>query len=459
MSTAFLKQFENRICVTNRDGTITKVGDSAGSSSRLHPALLASDGGSETCNVWKILTETSQAVDMASAGPASPQRKVKAKPTAAQLEALVMQERDHFGYQPRQAHTRRSVSRMACGVPIIPQAVDSGSATSWCSASSLAGHAIVDEYGGRVVSGQAVGVVPLCVPLSQPEEPLRGTPSVQLQLSHRAMFTTSHSMQTSLPQQRPPTQPRPPPLQPPPPTWQCGPPLMAMPQLHLDPGEPDMGGVPPNILRLQIPLTDNLDGDDASFAEGLAPSSSLPSRRIPAGRARTSHASPRSKAIPLIARDDAGAPPFSADSTAVETSLRPAARRAYKPYFGKVENNIGTLGHLKPDLQSEELVAKRAAKERVKLFSKNLKTVNRQIISEQAEVAITKEPGKQQLTNREKAKQYAAQVPKPRLRPIQLTSGFDQPAKVVEEEDLLTKLERQHAEQKRQAETIRLELF
>ena len=98
MSTAFLKKFENRVSVTNRDGTITKVdstlskvgGDGAAGASRLHPALLASDLGESTQagRVWPALTEaTSQAAaDDAQLGPISPQRKVKAKPTAAELE-------------------------------------------------------------------------------------------------------------------------------------------------------------------------------------------------------------------------------------------------------------------------------------------------------------------------------------------------------------------------------------
>ena len=99
MSTAFLKKFENRVSVTNRDGTITKVdstlskvgGDGAAGASRLHPALLASDLGESTQagRVWPALTEaTSQAAaeDDAQLGPISPQRKVKAKPSAAELE-------------------------------------------------------------------------------------------------------------------------------------------------------------------------------------------------------------------------------------------------------------------------------------------------------------------------------------------------------------------------------------
>ena len=87
---------------------------------------------------------------------------------------------------------------------------------------------------------------------------------------------------------------------------------------------------------------------------------------VAAGRARTSHASPRSKSSPVIARDGVK----SADSASLEGHHGPGGRRgppSYKPYTGKVENNIGKMGSLKPDLQSEELLEKRKAKERVKV--------------------------------------------------------------------------------------------
>ena len=38
-----------------------------------------------------------------------------------------------------------------------------------------------------------------------------------------------------------------------------------------------------------------------------------------------------------------------------------------------------TLGRLKPDLNTDELLAKRANAERVKLFSRNLRVINHQV--------------------------------------------------------------------------------
>ena len=99
MSTAFLRKFENRISVTNRDGSITKVGEPAAlggpacnspGKSHLHPALLATGLTNHSSNsAWPVLTEatTQPAVPPAQAAQLpSPQRKVRGKPTAAELE-------------------------------------------------------------------------------------------------------------------------------------------------------------------------------------------------------------------------------------------------------------------------------------------------------------------------------------------------------------------------------------
>jgi len=114
MSTAFLRKFENRISVTNRDGSITKVGEPAASvgpacnspgKSHLHPALLATGlTGHSGGSAWPVLAETTMQPTVQVMQPAqaaqlpSPQRKVRGKPTAAELEALVMQESRHFEY-------------------------------------------------------------------------------------------------------------------------------------------------------------------------------------------------------------------------------------------------------------------------------------------------------------------------------------------------------------------------
>ena len=129
-------------------------------------------------------------------------------------------------------------------------------------------------------------------------------------------------------------------------------------------------------------------------------------------RARTSHASPRGKDARQIARERGGdlKPPLTADAAATPPRRVPS----YTPYTGKVENlPPKDTGRLKPDLFTEELLAKRAAKERVKLFSKNLKTVNRQIIEDQIEFAPPKPPAPREPSKHEKMRQYAVQVRPP----------------------------------------------
>merc|ERR1740124_1536038 len=175
-----------------------------------------------------------------------------------------------------------------------------------------------------------------------------------------------------------------------------------------------------------------------------------------------SHASPRGQRAQQFARErehgrDHGElkPPLSADSVSLDAPPPPRRTPSYKPYSGKVENLAPRdTGRLKPDMQSDELLAKRAAKDRVKLFSKNLKTVNRQIIEDQAEFAPPKPSVQREPTKNEKARQYAAQVPRPRLREPALVSapGADAAeaaaeAGMDEGELLLARLERQHEEQ------------
>ena len=114
MSTAFLRKFENRISVTNRDGSITKVGEPAASvgpacnsagKSHLHPALLATGlTGHSGGSAWPVLAETTMQPTVQVMQPAqaaqlpSPQRKVRGKPTAAELEVHSL---THSPRQPR----------------------------------------------------------------------------------------------------------------------------------------------------------------------------------------------------------------------------------------------------------------------------------------------------------------------------------------------------------------------
>ncbi|KAK1933826.1 hypothetical protein P3T76_011586 [Phytophthora citrophthora] len=73
------------------------------------------------------------------------------------------------------------------------------------------------------------------------------------------------------------------------------------------------------------------------------------------------------------------------------------------------------LGKLQPDLNSDELVEKRATKERIKAFSQNLRVINKNAQSkkpaEEKESAATVKP----KSTREKGLAFAKRVPKPRL--------------------------------------------
>jgi hypothetical protein len=65
------------------------------------------------------------------------------------------------------------------------------------------------------------------------------------------------------------------------------------------------------------------------------------------------------------------------------------------------------------DLNTEELVAKRANAERIKEFSKNLKQFNKQAMPKRE----ADDPGPQaEPSKRDRAKQFAQNIPKPKVR-------------------------------------------
>ena len=142
----------------------------------------------------------------------------------------------------------------------------------------------------------------------------------------------------------------------------------------------------------------------------------------------------------------------------------------YKPYTGKVSKEYETLGYLKPDLNDDELLKKRANADRIKMFSRNLRVINReeeaQIHASRREreaggapasnspIAPTKE-----VSKREKAKEYARRVPKPRARANEEAAAVEQLTEVGDDElDALAMLEKQHQEHKAAAARIRDEL-
>ena len=70
------------------------------------------------------------------------------------------------------------------------------------------------------------------------------------------------------------------------------------------------------------------------------------------------------------------------------------------------------MGKLKPDLNTEELVEKRMNAQRVKLFAKNLNVINREQLAHQRSLERAAETPPSKF---EKAKEYAASVPLPRV--------------------------------------------
>ncbi|KAJ0395443.1 hypothetical protein P43SY_007768 [Pythium insidiosum] len=72
------------------------------------------------------------------------------------------------------------------------------------------------------------------------------------------------------------------------------------------------------------------------------------------------------------------------------------------------------LGKLQPDLNAEDLVQKRANRERIKAFSKNLRDINKSVAApKKADDDATQ---KKTLSTREKALAFAKHIPKPRLQ-------------------------------------------
>lgn len=124
------------------------------------------------------------------------------------------------------------------------------------------------------------------------------------------------------------------------------------------------------------------------------------------------------------------------------------------------------MGKLKPDLNAEDLVEKRAKAERVKLFSRNLRIINKEeaALSPKQTGAgpappLWKPVPKTEPSRVEVAREYSKRVPRPRPRPVILAGGEEEETHAQEEElDPLTVLERQHEAQVKQAAQIRAEL-
>lgn len=142
--------------------------------------------------------------------------------------------------------------------------------------------------------------------------------------------------------------------------------------------------------------------------------------------------------------------------------MRPAC---LSPLCSQVSTEYTVMGKLKPDLNTEELLEKRAKAERVKLFSKNLRMINREEAAMSAKPAETgpapplwKPQPKAEPSRVDVAKEYAKRVPRPRPRPTANPEPDEATQEKEEDVDPILLLERQHEEQVKQAAQIRAEL-
>jgi hypothetical protein len=122
----------------------------------------------------------------------------------------------------------------------------------------------------------------------------------------------------------------------------------------------------------------------------------------------------------------------SVEDKATGTCYSHRRKIEYKPYTLEQYRQIRPkqymeISNMKPDLNSEELQAKRANKERVKEFSSKLKSFNKDVLdnqrklpqsSEMSDIEVSK---KKMESRREKALQFAKNIPKPKVRHASFT--------------------------------------
>lgn len=105
------------------------------------------------------------------------------------------------------------------------------------------------------------------------------------------------------------------------------------------------------------------------------------------------------------------------DQLAFSRKARPVSYEPCKLSQYKKEKPGGyyELGKLQPDLNSDDLVQKRANVERIKAFSKNLRDINKTTTKKPEENNEGASPKKEKST-RDKALEFAKRVPKPKVR-------------------------------------------
>lgn len=120
------------------------------------------------------------------------------------------------------------------------------------------------------------------------------------------------------------------------------------------------------------------------------------------------------------------------------------------------------------DLNSEELVAKRANAERIKEFSKNLKAYNKDTITKlkaEQDMYGDADDKKQQMSSRDKAIAFAKNIPKPKVKTpsndLGNKNGMAMGNNVgveVEPVNELDELELKHLQSRKQVEAIKRSL-
>eukprot|EP00798_Chlamydomonas_sp_ICE-L_P010569 gene10569-12225_t len=123
--------------------------------------------------------------------------------------------------------------------------------------------------------------------------------------------------------------------------------------------------------------------------------------------------------------------------------------------------NYWELGKLGPDLETEELQAKREKQERIKRLAAEVRESNlRKALSAQAsEAAVARKEKEKEPTKRERALAFAKSVPKPepaKLKPM--SAGPASPLTTAPKPSELDLLEAQHRADRERVEAIRSEL-
>jgi len=140
--------------------------------------------------------------------------------------------------------------------------------------------------------------------------------------------------------------------------------------------------------------------------------------------------------------------------------------KTLQEYKQNLSQTYQTLGKLQPDLNTEELVSKRANQQRIKEFSANLRQVNRQTAGEKPFKKHTNQP-KKELSKREKALEFAKKVPVPRTKKDANAAGVTHAAQRTKERRLgaqevkisaLDALEMKHEAARADVEAIRMEM-